>query len=185
MLRIPQRARTHGRRPTFRTSVITQKDALTARFLFAPWIGDVFSPAPRGIFPLGFRREPATKPCTILLRFRMCPDGVTVSTLDFESSDGGSNPPWTYFYFRTRLGGSSNKKTTPMGFEPMRAKPIGFRVQLLNHSDTVSVRLTYFCEQTKIRLQLSVIAALQKNATSDSSGVRTHALSDQRLKLAP
>ena len=25
-----------------------------------------------------------------------------------------------------------------MGFEPMRAKPIGFRVQLLNHSDTVS-----------------------------------------------
>ena len=23
-------------------------------------------------------------------------NGVTVSTLDFESSDGGSNPPWTY-----------------------------------------------------------------------------------------
>ena len=25
--------------------------------------------------------------------------GVTVSTLDFESSDGGSNPPWTLRYF--------------------------------------------------------------------------------------
>ena len=23
-------------------------------------------------------------------------NGVTVSTLDFESSDGGSNPPWTF-----------------------------------------------------------------------------------------
>ena len=25
------------------------------------------------------------------------PDGVTVSTLDFESSDGGSNPPRSYY----------------------------------------------------------------------------------------
>ena len=25
------------------------------------------------------------------------PDGVTVSTLDFESSDGGSNPPRAFF----------------------------------------------------------------------------------------
>ena len=24
-------------------------------------------------------------------------NGVTVSTLDFESSDGGSNPPWSYY----------------------------------------------------------------------------------------
>ena len=26
--------------------------------------------------------------------------GVTVSTLDFESNDGGSNPPGTFFYLR-------------------------------------------------------------------------------------
>ena len=25
-------------------------------------------------------------------------NGVTVSTLDFESSDGGLNPPWSFFY---------------------------------------------------------------------------------------
>ena len=31
------------------------------------------------------------------------------------------------------------KKTTPRGFEPLRAEPNGFRVHLLNRSDTVSV----------------------------------------------
>ena len=30
------------------------------------------------------------------------------------------------------------KQTTPVGFEPTRAEPNGFRVHLLNHSDTVS-----------------------------------------------
>ena len=30
------------------------------------------------------------------------------------------------------------KKTTPRGFEPLRAEPNGFLVHLLNHSDTVS-----------------------------------------------
>ena len=30
-------------------------------------------------------------------------------------------------------------KATAKGFEPSRAEPIGFRDQLLNHSDTLSV----------------------------------------------
>jgi hypothetical protein len=29
--------------------------------------------------------------------------------------------------------------TTLIGIEPMRAEPIGFQVQLLNHSDTMSI----------------------------------------------
>ena len=33
---------------------------------------------------------------------------------------------------------SSNSKTTPRGFEPLRAEPNGFRVHLLSRSDTVS-----------------------------------------------
>jgi hypothetical protein len=33
---------------------------------------------------------------------------------------------------------TSNTKTTPRGFEPLRAEPNGFRVHLLNRSDTVS-----------------------------------------------
>ena len=32
---------------------------------------------------------------------------------------------------------SGNLKTTPTGFEPARAEPIGVQVRLLNHSDTV------------------------------------------------
>ena len=32
----------------------------------------------------------------------------------------------------------ARKEATARGFEPLRAKPIGFLVQLLNHSDTVS-----------------------------------------------
>lgn len=34
----------------------------------------------------------------------------------------------------------TEKKKAPLriGFEPMREKPIGFRVQLLNHSDTAA-----------------------------------------------
>ena len=39
---------------------------------------------------------------------------------------------------RLCIGAAQTNTPTPMGFEPMRAKPIGFRVQLLNHSDTVS-----------------------------------------------
>ena len=31
------------------------------------------------------------------------------------------------------------EKATPRGFEPLRAEPNGFRVHLLNRSDTVSV----------------------------------------------
>ena len=31
------------------------------------------------------------------------------------------------------------RKATPRGFEPLRAEPNGFRVHLLNRSDTVSL----------------------------------------------
>ena len=36
------------------------------------------------------------------------------------------------------------KKKYPLrtGFEPVRAKPIGFRVQLLNHSDTAAIAVS-------------------------------------------
>ena len=33
------------------------------------------------------------------------------------------------------------RKTTPRGFEPLRAEPNGFLVHLLNHSDTVSLKI--------------------------------------------
>ena len=32
------------------------------------------------------------------------------------------------------------EKSTPRGFEPLRAEPNGFLVHLLNHSDTVSTQ---------------------------------------------
>ena len=38
-------------------------------------------------------------------------NGVTVSTLDFESSDGGSNPPWTFFLHR-RTRATNNYPTS-------------------------------------------------------------------------
>ena len=37
---------------------------------------------------------------------------------------------------------STTKKTTPRGFEPLRAEPNGFLVHLLNHSDTVSLKIS-------------------------------------------
>lgn len=44
-----------------------------------------------------------------------------------------------------------NKETpTPRGFEPLRAEPNGFLVHLLNHSDTVSTRLSsIFCTECR------------------------------------
>ena len=35
--------------------------------------------------------------------------------------------------------GGDRAKATPRGFEPLRAEPNGFRVHLLNRSDTVSL----------------------------------------------
>ena len=42
-------------------------------------------------------------------------------------------------------------KATPRGFEPLRAEPNGFRVHLLNRSDTVSMTpaLLFFRAQKK------------------------------------
>ena len=40
--------------------------------------------------------------------------------------------------------GPATPKTTPRGFEPLRAEPNGFLVHLLNHSDTVSLQITTF-----------------------------------------
>ena len=42
------------------------------------------------------------------------------------------------------LRGEPATKTTPRGFEPLRAEPNGFLVHLLSHSDTVS----YVCGRT-------------------------------------
>ena len=50
----------------------------------------------------------------------------------------GSMPRFSILY-----AGLFNVKTTATGFEPARAEPIGFQVQLLNLSDTLSVRLAY------------------------------------------
>ena len=36
------------------------------------------------------------------------------------------------------------KEATAKGFEPSRAEPIGFRVRLLNHSDTLPFDIPFF-----------------------------------------
>ena len=49
-------------------------------------------------------------------------------------------------------------KSTPRGFEPLRAEPIGFLVHLLNHSDTMSSAsaiLIYFNGKFLINFQES------------------------------
>ena len=43
-----------------------------------------------------------------------------------------------HLLFRHRWQHVNLPCTTPRGFEPLRAEPNGFRVHLLNHSDTVS-----------------------------------------------
>ena len=61
--------------------------------------------------------------------------------------------------FKTNLA-SKQKKTTPRGFEPLRAEPIGFLVQLLNHSDTVSaiskVFIMFFMNSNWVAAQIFV-----------------------------
>ena len=42
---------------------------------------------------------------------------------------------------RARRPAVRNKASTARGFEPLRAEPNGFRVHLLNHSDTLSCRM--------------------------------------------
>jgi hypothetical protein len=46
---------------------------------------------------------------------------------------------FTYNFKPPAYRATKVKETTPRGFEPLRAKPSGFLVHLLNHSDTVSV----------------------------------------------
>ena len=69
-------------------------------------------------------------------------DSIVVSISACHADDPGSIPGrGVLFVFarawcRRRV---TKAHTTPRGFEPLRAEPIGFLVQLLNHSDTVSV----------------------------------------------
>ena len=49
----------------------------------------------------------------------------------------------TYRWISNR-NNSIIKETTAKGFEPSRAEPIGFRVRLLNHSDTLPVDIPFF-----------------------------------------
>ena len=52
--------------------------------------------------------------------------------------------------FRISFSGQNAEgklKTTPRGFEPLRAEPNGFLVHLLNHSDTVSRAVTQICQR--------------------------------------
>ena len=62
---------------------------------------------------------------------------LAVRILDSHSSDPSSNLGIGTFLenFRKKL---FLKNATAVGFEPTRAKPIGFQVQLLNRSDTMS-----------------------------------------------
>ena len=53
-----------------------------------------------------------------------------------ESDTGQVTTATSCCCLRRRRGASD--KTTPRGFEPLRAEPHGFRVHLLNHSDAVS-----------------------------------------------
>ena len=67
---------------------------------------------------------------------------------------------------------------TPMGFEPMRAKPIGFRVQLLNHSDTVSTYSTLYAIELDGYFSPWVFAAKSVTAVGfEPTPFRTSALS--------
>ena len=50
-----------------------------------------------------------------------------------------------HLLFRHRWQHVNLPRTTPRGFESLRAEPNGFRVHLLNHSDTVSIRWGLNC----------------------------------------
>ena len=57
-----------------------------------------------------------------------------------------SNVPGTG-HEETKVGDTFTHRkaqTTQRGFEPLRAEPNGFLVHLLNHSDTVSLRIATF-----------------------------------------
>ena len=52
----------------------------------------------------------------------------------------GSNHAWCCKKATSTMWWSLDEKATTKGFEPSRAEPNGFRVHLLNHSDTLSCR---------------------------------------------
>ena len=70
----------------------------------------------------------------------------------------------------------STTKTTPRGFEPLRAKPIGFLVQLLNHSDTVSNVYT-FSKRDEIRKRENETERKMTAVGFEPTPFRTSALS--------
>ena len=67
--------------------------------------------------------------------------GATVARLTPDQTVGGSNP--SGLILATGFSVGYRLKATATGFEPVRAKPIGFQVQLLNLSDTLSTSLLW------------------------------------------
>ena len=67
-----------------------------------------------------------------------CSSSLVVMTSALHAEGRGFNPHLEYSFGFT--AGRNKNRTTATGFEPARAKPIGFQNQLLNHSDTLSVQ---------------------------------------------
>ena len=63
-----------------------------------------------------------------------CSHGVTVSTLDSESSDGGSNPPGSFSSAEQKT--SFHKTLTAVGFEPppLRTNAVAQRLRPLGQT---------------------------------------------------
>ena len=68
-----------------------------------------------------------------------------------------------HLLFRHRWQHVNLPCTTPRGFEPLRAEPNGFRVHLLNHSDTVSTNghATWLRNEVAARTHALPVAGLQ------------------------
>ena len=66
-------------------------------------------------------------------------------------------------------------KTTPKGFEPLRAEPNGFLVHHLNHSVTVSLA---FKEKgiAGLRFSLEAFVSIVAGAPVQTAGFRSHGL---------
>ena len=80
---------------------------------------------------------------------------------------------YAYFHF---LGDATaiKFKATPRGFEPLRAEPNGFRVHLLNRSDTVSLLRTVTCFTTQHPM------ALQTSCTSIAFAIFSQSHADSK-----